>query len=161
MQLCERIVEGTEQRMPSPRCRAPTFCSTGAALLLVLGGGPAGVAAQLNDPPKETYPLTHRSAETKSLNLMLDYDKLIDKPDAYESPAPAGSLRAAQDVAPPPLDESQREDKSKRVDWSQRVGKNWELDPVALERRQAGRPAHEDDDLASDNLLGVELRRRF
>ena len=60
----------------------------------------------------------------------------------------------------PPVDLAPGWDRNPRVDWSRRVGKSWELDPVLLHRRQAGQPQRPDDDL-SNKALGIELRRRF
>ncbi len=60
----------------------------------------------------------------------------------------------------PPEDLTPGWDRHPRVDWSQRAGKSWELDPVLLYRRQAGQPQRPDDDL-SNKALGIELRRRF
>ncbi len=68
-------------------------------------------------------------------------------PKACVRGAPIGSFRATQELPA-------------RVDWSRRVGKSWELDPVLLHRRQAGQPERPGDDL-SNKTLGIELRRRF
>lgn len=60
----------------------------------------------------------------------------------------------------PPADLAPGWDRNPRVDWSRRVGRSWELDPVLLHRRQAGQPQQPGDDL-SNKTLGIELRRRF
>lgn len=60
----------------------------------------------------------------------------------------------------PPEDLAPGWDRNPRVDWSRRVGRSWELDPVLLHRRQAGQPQQPGDDL-SNKTLGIELRRRF
>jgi hypothetical protein len=119
-------------------------------LLLILGSNPATAMAQSeNKPPEpsEAPLITHRAAEDKGLDLMLDYDALIESEDNHASAAPAGSFRAAQDIPP-------------RADWSRRVGKGWDLEPVLLNRRQAGQPIRPDDD-ASNKLFGIELRKKF
>ncbi len=90
---------------------------------------------------------THRAAQDVGLNLEIDYDALPPQDGDPGSRAPVGSFRAAQDLPP-------------RVDLSRRLGNSWELDPVLINRRQAGQPQLPDDD-ASDKLLGIELRRRF
>ena len=90
---------------------------------------------------------SYRAAQERGLDLSLDYDtSLGEEPDPVRG-APIGSFRAAQELPA-------------RVDWSRRVGKSWELDPVLLHRRQAGQPERPGDDL-SNKTLGIELRRRF
>ena len=120
------------------------------ALWLFLVGCPAAVMAQAVDKPDDPSAgpfVSHRAAEDSSLNLMLDYEALSETGDDYESPAPTGSFRAAQDVPP-------------RVDWSRPVGRNWAVEPVLMQRRQAGQPIRPDDDEAA-STVGVELRKRF
>lgn len=106
--------------------------------------------AQSESEPPKPFPVTsvsHRAAEDKSVNLMLDYRALIEAEEGKASPAAAGSYRAAQEVPP-------------RVDMSRRVGKGWDLEPVVANRRQAGQPVVPDDDV-TPQVLGVELRKRF
>ena len=119
-------------------------------LWLILGSCPATVMAQSENEPVEPSGapfVSHRAAEDRSLNLMLDYDALAETEGNHASAAPAGSFRAAQDIPP-------------RVDWSRRVDDGWDLEPVLLNRRQAGEPIRPDDD-QSDKLLGIELRKTF
>ena len=51
-------------------------------------------------------------------------------------------------------------DRHTRIDWSRRVGKSWELDPVLLHRRQVGQPDQPGSDL-SNKTIGIDMRRRF
>ncbi len=113
--------------------------------LLLLASGPTSAVAQSNSALLEPPPISQRAAEDRSLNLMLDAEAVIESEHA--SGAPAGSFRAAQDVPP-------------RVDWSRRLGGGWDLEPVLLNRRQAGQPIRPDDD-ESNKLLGIEMRARF
>jgi hypothetical protein len=99
-----------------------------------------------SDPPGAPF-ITHREVEDKSLNLMVDYQAVMEGDGNNAGGAAAGSFRAAQDVPP-------------RVDWSRRVNEDWNLEPVLLNRRQAGQPIRPDDD-ESNKLLGIELRKTF
>ncbi len=103
-----------------------------------------------------------RAAQDKGLDLSLDYDELAarseaslkeeeedGKEEAEQSPAAAGSYRAAQD-----------EDVPQGVDWSRRLGKNWRMDPVAMDRRQDGKQSDYNADV-DDQIIGVEIRRPF
>lgn len=119
-------------------------------LLLILGSNPTTVMAQSENkhPEPSGAPfITDRAVEDRSLNLMLDHEALIESEGGHTSAAPAGSFRAPQDVSP-------------RVDLSRRVDDGWDLEPVLLNRRQAGQPIRPDDD-QSDKLLGIELRKKF
>ena len=115
----------------------------GAPLLLS-----AQIVAAAADDAKDNVPAgSYRAAQDKGLDLTADYDALFANQPGDGGSAPPGSFRAAQDLPA-------------RVDWSRRVGKSWELDPVLLHRRQAGQPQRPGDDL-SNKTLGIELRRRF
>lgn len=131
--------------------RDPALAPRLIGLLLILVCIPAAaVMAQSENKPPEPFALpsaSPRAVEDRSLNLMLDYQALIEAEDKQTSPAAAGSYRAAQDVQP-------------RVDWSRPVGNGWDLEPVVLNRRQAGQPVIPDDD-QEPQLLGIELRKRF
>ena len=119
-----------------------------AVLLLALGNTPATVMAQASQEPGESPGapvVSYRAIEDKSLDLMLDYEALVESEGS--SAAAPGSFRASQDV-------------SRRVDLSRRLGKTWNLDPVLIHRRQAGEPTSPDDD-RSDKLIGIELRKSF
>jgi hypothetical protein len=116
-------------------------------LLLILGSNPATAMAQSENQPTEPPFITHREVEDKSLNLMVDYQAVIESEGNHTGGAAAGSFRGAQDVPP-------------RVDWSRRMNEDWDLEPVLLNRRQAGQPIRPDDD-ESDKLLGIELRKTF
>jgi hypothetical protein len=105
------------------------------------------VAAAAGDVKGNAPSGSYRAAQDKGLDLTADYDAPFANQPGDIGGAPPGSFRAAQDLPA-------------RVDWSRRVGKSWELDPVLLHRRQAGRPDRPDDDL-SKKTLGIELRRRF
>ncbi len=87
------------------------------------------------------------TAQEMELDLTIDFDALH-----YENPDPMADN--------PPEGLSPGWDQFPRVDWSRPAGKSWELDPVLLHRRQAGRPDRPGDDL-SNKTLGIELRRRF
>jgi len=127
-------------------------------LLLILGCNPTTVVAQSEHElagPSEEPLITHRAAEDKGLNLMLDYQALVEAEEKKKSPAAEGSFRAAQDVP-------------NRVDWSKRVGKSWELAPVVADRRQAGQPKRPEDDrppiLRGDKSVeagGFQMLREF
>ncbi len=119
-------------------------------LLLILGSNPTTVMAQSEDKlaePSGAPFITHRAVEDRSLDLMLDHQALIESEGDHTSAAPVGSVRAAKDDPP-------------RADWSRRVDDGWDLEPVLLNRRQAGKPIRPDDD-QSDKLLGIELRKKF
>ena len=117
--------------------------SAGAPLLLSAQIVFAATGDAMDNAPAGSY----RAAQDKGLDLTFDYDALFANQPSDGYGAPTGSFRAAQDVPA-------------RVDWSRRVGKTWELDPVLLHRRQAGQPDRPGDDL-SNKTLGIELRRRF
>lgn len=127
-------------------------------LLLILGCTPTTVMAQAENElpaPGEAPLVTHRAAEDKGLNLMLDYKALVEAEEKKESAAPEGSSQAAQD-------------EPRRVDWSRPVGKGWELAPVVADRRQAGQPKRPEDDrppaLRADKSVeagGLELSKEF
>lgn len=88
-----------------------------------------------------------RAAQEEGLDLTLPFDPVEgEDPSAATDDVPGGSGAA--------------EDGPDRVDWSRRVGEDWELNPVLLNRRQAGQPDRPDDDL-SNKLLGIELRKEF
>ncbi len=90
---------------------------------------------------------SHRAAQDVELDLQVDFDALH-----YES----SDLRA--DNRPTGL--TPEWDWHPRVDWSRRVGKSWDLDPVLLHRRQAGQPDQPGNHL-SNKTIGIEMRRRF
>lgn len=110
-----------------------------AIVSLLLMAPIAGASADVlhSDPPFVEY----RPAQEAELDFTVDFDALQD---GAETGANARSKRYPRT----------------RVDWSRRVGKSWELDPVLLHRRQAGQPDRPDDDL-SNKMLGIEFRRRF
>ena len=114
-----------------------------AALVLVAQIAGANAGADERGVAAESY----RAAQDVALDLQVDFDALH-----YESSDPMADN--------PPEDLSPGWDRHPRVDWSRRAGKFWELDPVLLHRRQAGRPQRPGDDL-SNKTLGIELRRRF
>ncbi len=87
------------------------------------------------------------AAQDMELDLTIDFDALH-----YENPDPMADN--------PPEGLSPGWDQHPRIDWSRPAGKSWELDPVLLHRRQAGRPNRPGEDL-SNKMLGIELRRRF
>jgi hypothetical protein len=87
------------------------------------------------------------AVQDMEFDLTVDFDAL-----GYENSDPMADN--------PPEDLTPGWDRHPRVDWSQRAGKSWELDPVLLYRRQAGQPQQPGDDL-SNKALGIELRRRF
>ena len=86
-------------------------------------------------------------AQDVEIDLTIDFDAL-----RYENSDPMADN--------PPEDLTPGWVRHPRVDWSQRAGRSWELDPVLLHRRQAGQPDRPSDDL-SNKALGIELRRRF
>ncbi len=105
------------------------------------------VAAAAGDARDNAPAGSYRAAQDQGLDLTVDYDALFANQSGDRGSAPPGSFRAAQDLPA-------------RVDWSRRVGKSWELDPVLLHRRQTGQPQRPGDDL-SNKTIGIELRRRF
>ena len=136
---------------PSPITR----CLALGCLALAVMGQAGGLFQQ---PASST--ITYRSAEDDSLDMMVDYQAIIegrvpedteedgDEEDGEDSsPAAAGSFRAAQDT-------------SKRVNLSKPLREGWQMDPVMLHRRQAGEPSRKDDDV-TPQLFGVELRKEF
>ena len=139
-----------------------TICGLTAALLLAATGALAAGQGQ-DSTNKGAAKGSFRAAQEKGLDLSVDYDALAAKPEkskaseegktgegeAQESPAAAGSYRAAQDQNVP-----------QGVDWSRRLGKNWRMDPVALNRRQDGRHSDHNADV-EDQVIGVEIRRPF
>ena len=135
-------------------------------LAFALAFATSGALAQADDPGSPDDGAARgsfRAAQEKGLDLSVDYDALAAKPEkseasedgktgegeAQESPAAAGSYRAAQDQNVP-----------QGVDWSRRLGKNWRMDPVALNRRQDGRHSDHNADV-EDQVIGVEIRRPF
>ena len=106
---------------------------------------------------------SHRAAQDKGLDFSVDYDEMAKKNEerlkseesekgegeGQEGQAAAGSHRAAQD-----------EDVPKGVDWSRRLGKNWRMDPVAMDRRQDGKQSDYNADV-DNQVIGVEIRRPF
>ncbi len=81
------------------------------------------------------------------LDLTIDFDAMYANQPCDGCSAEPGNGRTARDLPP-------------RVNWSRRVGKSWELDPVLLHRRQAGQPERQGDDF-SNKTIGIELRRQF
>ena len=114
-----------------------------AALFLFAQIVGANAGAEETDVAAGSY----RAGQDATLDLNVDFDALH-----YESSDPMADN--------PPEDLTPGWDRHPRVDWSRRVGKSWELDPVFLHRRQAGQPQRPGDDL-SNKALGIELRRRF
>ncbi len=119
-------------------------------LLLVLAVYPSTVSAEPErkfSEPFDTPLITNRAVENKGLDLKLDHEALIE---GEHNPANGGREENSRDLR----------DSSTRVDWSRRVDDGWDLEPVLLNRRQAGKPIRPDDD-QSDKLLGIELRKKF
>ncbi len=137
-----------------------TICGLTAALLLAAGGALAEGQNSDNEN-KGAAQGSHRAAQDQGLDLTLDYDETVAQPEQSEASeaekkegeeeeplAAPGSYRAAQD------------EDMKGVDWSRRLGKNWRMDPVALNRRQDGRHSDHNADV-DDQVLGIEIRRPF
>ena len=138
------------------------ICGLAAALLFAATGALAEGQDQ-DSKGQSAAQGSFRAAQEKGLDLSVDHDALAAKPEkgeasedskkgegeAQESPAAAGSHRAAQDQNVP-----------QGVDWSRRLGKNWRVDPVALNRRQDGRHSDHNADV-EDQVIGVEIRRPF
>jgi hypothetical protein len=107
-----------------PPGRELSMASRLVGLLLILGSNPMSAMAQsenqLPEPPGAPF-ITHRAVEDKSLNLMVDYQAVIESEGNHTGGAAAGSFRGAQDVPP-------------RVDWSRSVNEDWDLEPVLLNR---------------------------
>ncbi len=129
-----KVACGRPRRAVATDCR----CATAALGQIVAAAGDAR-----DNAPAGSY----RAAQDQGLDLTVDYDALFANQSGDRGGAPPGSFRAAQDLPA-------------RVDWSRRVGKSWELDPVLLHRRQTGQPQRPGDDL-SNKTIGIELRRRF
>ncbi|MDH3597906.1 MAG: hypothetical protein OEU09_21620 [Rhodospirillales bacterium] len=120
----------------------------------------SGALAQADDPGSPNGGAAQgsfRAAQERGLDLSIGREALDshdadgEAPDSQnaedESPAPAGSYRAAQDV---PAGKN----------WSRRLGKNWVADPVAMNRRQDGTLDEPNADVP-DQVLGIEVRRPF
>ncbi len=119
-------------------------------LLLVLAVYPSTVSAEPErkfSEPFETPLITNRAVENKGLDLKLDHEALIE---SEHNPANGAREENSRDLR----------DSSTRVDWSEPLGDDWDINPVLLNRRQAGEPIRPDDD-QSDKLLGIELRNEF
>lgn len=99
--------------------------------------------------------ITYRAAEDKSLDLMVDHQALIN------NQAPAKSAEAA-DQQNPASNESfgTPDDPPPRLDLSRPLREGWEMDPVLLNRRQAGEPLRPGDD-ETNQMLGIQLRKEF
>ena len=110
----------------------------------------SGALAQVDDPgspDRGAAQGSFRAAQQKGLDLSIDYEALDSHSADDESPAPAGSYRAAQDVPA-------------SVDRSRKLGSKWVVDPVLLNRRQDGTLDKPNADVP-DQMLGIELRRPF
>ncbi len=143
MRLRPEVIPDARRRRRAGGRVVPWLWFAGVPLLLS-----AQIADAAADDAKGNAPAgSYRAAQDVALDLQVDFDAL-----RYESSDPMADN--------PPEDLTPGWDRHPRVDWSRRVGKSWELDPVLLHRRQAGQPQRPDDDL-SNKALGIELRRRF
>jgi hypothetical protein len=113
------------------------FAASGALAQVDDPGFPDGGAAQGS----------FRAAQQQGLDLSIDFEALDSHGADDESPAPAGSYRAAQDM---PAGKN----------WSRKLGSKWVADPVALNRRQDGTLDEPNADVP-DQMLGIEIRRPF
>lgn len=112
-----------------------------AAPLLLAQAAVAGDGT--SKAPTESKP----AEQELKLDLTIDYYALsANQPGDRGRDAP-GNFGTTRNLPP-------------RVNWSRRVGKSWNLDPVLLHRRQAGQPTKREDDL-SNKSIGIELRRQF
>lgn len=112
---------------------------------LAQSGGYSGVGAA---------PGSHRAAQDEGLSLFLDRDFLEKHQGVVVEQPP--EAEASEGLAETP-DTAAR---NPRADLSRKLNKDWNLNPVLLNRSQSGKPLREGDDLREETL-GIELQKKF
>jgi len=128
------------------------------ARCLVLGGIALAVMGQSSGGLFKQEPapvINYQGAKEDSLDLMVDQPPQsgVQAPAKTEDDAEDSSQELTGDVRtgkdPPP-----------RLDLSRPLQEGWEMDPVLLNRRQAGEPLRPGDD-ETNQMFGIQLRKEF
>ena len=99
--------------------------------------------------------INYRAAEDRSLDMLVDHQALIN------NQRPADSAETADNQsAGPAKDFGTPDDPPPRLDLSRPLEQGWEMDPVLLNRRQAGEPLRPGDD-ETNQMFGIQLRKEF
>ena len=122
----------------------------GCIALAVMGQSSGGLFKQEPAPV-----INYQGAKEDSLDLM------IDQQPRAESQAPAKTEDEAEDSSQVPTgDVRTAKDPPPRLNLSRPLKEGWEMDPVLLNRRQAGEPLRPGDD-ETNQMFGIQLRKEF
>ena len=115
---------------------------------------PAAVSAQKADfLASGAPPGSHRAAQDEALTLTLS-------PDFLEKHQGVVVETEADPKAPTPLASEIEKPGVPRADLSRQLDQDWDLNPILLNRSQAGEPPRPEDDLRQETI-GIEIQKRF
>ena len=122
----------------------------GAMAIALMGQSSGGLFKQESAPV-----INYQGAKEDSLDLM------VDQPPQSESQAPAETEDDTEDTSEVPTEGVRTaKDPPPRLDLSRPLQEGWEMDPVLLNRRQAGEPLRPGDD-ETNQMFGIQLRKEF
>lgn len=114
----------------------------------------AAVSAQTADSlASGATPGSHRAAQDEALSLTLSPEFLEKHQGTVveAEPDPKAPTPLASDIEKPGVP---------RADLSRELNQDWDLNPILLNRSQAGEPPRPEDDLREETI-GIELQKRF
>ena len=133
-----------------PRLIARTL-ALGAMALAVMGQSEGGLFKQ---PPAPV--ITQGSDNDAGLDFTIDYGSMVEGAPPAETAEPEEGEDPDPTLSGEPISKGPPE----RVDLSRPLEEGWQMDPVLLNRRQAGQPLRPDDDV-TPQTFGIELRKEF
>lgn len=114
----------------------------------------AAVSAQTTEPlASGATPGSHRAAQDDGLSLTLT-------PDFFEKHQGTVVEAEPDPKAPTPLASEIQKPGVPRADLSRKLNQDWDMNPILLNRSQAGEPPRPEDDLREETI-GIEIQKRF